>query len=110
MEPKIRCGTTCKGLPIFEFPKGKPDGCIHPEHLQFDSNDHFDAYALFQYKCRNAIDSDISAAIRYDDQAEAHLGAISDMGKFQSLLSANKIHTIFDVISFGARLAWPTTN
>lgn len=107
---KIRCGTTRRGLPIYETSGAGPVESIHPEHLQFDSNDHIDAQAVFLHLGLTQLRAhppQLEKASHYDEQAKAHRQVLEERGCYQVALNENRIISIFDLLRLGRQLIWP---
>ena len=104
--PKLLCGHTKSGKPVYQYMFGEKDiKSIHPHHVNFHADDHFDAYAIFTcLTAREVADSrpNLDKADILDKQAVLHQREI--VHELKVMMRDRNIQNTFDLRKYGDEL------
>ena len=107
---KIECGKTRSGKPICEHPISEPFPGLHKAHSDFDSQEHFNAFAVFTFledRCGVRLGVKDIWVVHYSHQANTHKEILEKLGKLAQLREENGIKTFFDLRLYARKLVHP---
>ena len=108
---KIICGRTRSNKVIYELPFGSEALTLHPLHIDFGPQDHFDAFAVFSFlTARNASKSgaDDDWTQHFTRQADMHRSILEEGGLFAAMWKEVNLVSVFDLRTFAQKMVHPT--